>query len=688
MRAAGRLPAGRPPPMFRRHSRSPLGRCACVSRAVLASAVAAAAAFSQESQPAPDGGIPRDLGALSLEDLLKVEVTSASRKSEPIHGVPAAIFVLTHDDLRRSGATSIPEALRLVPGMDVARLDSNRWAVSARGFKDQFANKMLVMIDGRSVYTPLFSGVWWDEVDVPFDDIERIEVIRGPGAAMWGANAVNGVISIITREAAKTQGALLEAGVGNMDKSMLYARYGGHVDNGHWRVYGKYFDRDSTATDTGIDAEDDWQVARGGFRSDLSFGDKDQLLVEGDAYQGDVHNRLVLPSPNPPFQVTPRNLSNIDGWSLLSRWTRRSSENSEFQLSASADGSARETSIFVEDRTTQSIDLQQRFVPFARHEIIWGMSYRSTQADTQGSYVITLSDNHRTDELYGAFVQDDIDLAHDRCRLILGTKFEKNDYTAWEFQPNARLVFTPSNTQTVWASVSRAVRTPSQIEDDVSLVQAVIPGAPNQVVTLFGNGDLNAERLTAYELGYRIQPLEQLALDLATFYNDYSNLIVFEPGTPFLSGGGDLIIPLTADNLTQGHSYGAELAAEWAPRSDTRVKASYSFIELVVDDTPNTPAKQGDEVPENQIRLRVEHDLNEHTELDLGMMYVDSLESGNIDSYFRTDCRAQWRPSTHLSLTLGVQNVFHNGQVEAGPAQFGPSSESRTAAYLKASWNY
>ncbi len=656
--------------------------------AVLAGAVVASGALGQEPLPSTDGGDQGDLSGLSLEDLLQVEVTSASRKSEPVNGVPAAIFVLTHDDLRRSGATSIPEALRLVPGMDVARLDSNRWAVSARGFKDQFANKMLVMIDGRSVYTPLFSGVWWDEVDVPFDDIERIEVIRGPGAAMWGANAVNGVISIITRDAAKTQGALVEAGVGTMDKSMLYARYGGALDNGHWRAWGKYFDRDSTETDTGIDGEDDWNVARGGFRSDLAFGDNDQLLVEGDVYQGAVHNRLVLPSPNPPFQVTPRNHSDIDGWSVLSRWTRRSSENSEFQLSASADGTARDTSIFVEDRTTESIDLQHRFVPLASHEIVWGMSYRSTQADTQGSYVITLGENHRSDELFGAFVQDDIELVADRCKLILGSKFEKNDYTAWEFQPNARLVYTPDSTQTVWVSVSRAVRTPSQVEDDVTLVQAVIPGAPNQVVTLFGNEDLDAERLTAYELGYRIQPLEQLALDLATFYHDYSDLIVFEPGTPFLSGGGDLIIPLTADNLTQGHAYGAELAAEWALRSDTRVTASYSFIDLIVDDTPNTQSDQGDQVPENQIRMRVEHDLNEHTDLDLGLMYVDSLKSGNIDSYFRTDFRAEWRPSLHMSLTLGVQNLFHNGQVEAGPAQFGPSTESRTAAYLKATWSY
>ncbi len=659
-----------------------------MTHAVLAGAVVAPVALGQEPQPSPDDGTQRDLAELSLEDLLQVQVTSASRKSEPVNGVPAAIFVLTHDDLRRSGATSIPEALRLVPGMDVARLDSNRWAVSARGFKNQFANKMLVMIDGRSVYTPLFSGVWWDEVDVPFDDIERIEVIRGPGAAMWGANAVNGVISIITRDAAKTQGALVEAGVGTMDKSMLYARYGGQLDDGHWRAWGKYFDRGSTETDTGIDGEDDWNVARGGFRSDLTFGDKDQLLVEGDVYQGNVHNRLVLPSPNPPFQITPRNHSDIDGWSVLSRWTRRSSEDSEFQLSASADGTARDTSIFVEDRTTESIDLQQRFVPFASHEVVWGVSYRSTQADTQGSYVITLGENHRTDELFGAFVQDDIELVADRCKLILGSKFEKNDYTAWEFQPNARLVFTPDSTQTVWASVSRAVRTPSQVEDDVTLVQAVIPGAPNQVVTLFGSDDLNAERLTAYELGYRIQPTEQLALDLATFYNDYSDLIVFEPGTPFVSGGGDLIIPLTAGNLTQGHAYGAELAAEWALRSDTRVKASYSFIELVVDDTSNTPATQGDAVPENQIRLRVEHDLNDHTDIDLGLMYVDSMKLGNIDSYFRTDCRAEWRPSSHMSLTLGVQNLFHDGQVEDGPAQFGPSTESRTAAYLKASWNY
>lgn len=651
---------------------------------VLLGIVVAAQAGAQQ----PQAGGHRDLGDMSLEELLQVEVTSASRKAEPAIHVPAAIFVLTREDLRRSGATSIPEVLRLVPGMDVARLDSNRWSISARGFKDQFANKMLVLIDGRSVYTPLFSGVWWDEVDVPFDEIERIEVIRGPGAAMWGANAVNGVINIITRDAATTQGALVDAGGGTMDHSLVYMRYGGQLDEGHWRIWGKYLDRDATHLASGADAQDDWHVGRAGFRGDLPLGDRDKLLVEGGVYTGDVHNQLSLPSPNAPFQVAQRNQSEIEGWSLLSRWTRRTGENSELQLTASADSTERDTSIFIEDRTSAALDLQHCFVPFAQHEVVWGLSYRTTHAEAQGSFVLSLRDSRRTDELFGAFVQDEIELAPDRLKLILGSKFEKNDYTGWEYQPNARFVYTPDSTQAYWASISRAVRTPSQVEDDVQLVQTFIPGAPNQVVTLFGNHDLEAEQLIAYELGYRVQPTERLSFDLATFYNDYDKLIVFEPGAPFLSVGGDLIVPLTAENLTQGHAYGAELAAEWAARDDTRLKASYSYIDLVVDDSPNRQSTQGDEVPQNQLRLRVEHDLTENTDLAIGLMYVDSLKAGNIDSYFRTDCRFEWRPSANLRLTLGVQNLFHDGQVEAGPAQFSASTESRTAAYLKATWSY
>lgn len=618
---------------------------------------------------------------------MKIEVTSASRKEEPLNRVPAAIFVLTRDDLRRSGATSIPEALRLVPGMDVARLDSNRWAVSARGFMGQFANKMLVLIDGRSVYTPLFSGVWWDEVDVPFDDIERIEVIRGPGAAMWGSNAVNGVINIITRDSSNTQGALVSAAGGNQDRAMSYARYGGALDDGTWRLWGKYFDRASTDVVTGASAEDDWQMGSGGFRADLLLDAADKLLIEADAHNGEVHNRLFVPSRSAPFQTVTRNLSEISGWSVLSRWTRKTGATSELQLQSYVDGTSRDAGIIVEDRTNESIDLQHRFMPFENNEMIWGLSYRSTRADTQGSFVLSLGDNHRTDNLFGAFVQDEVDLVPDRWKFTLGSKLENNDYTGWELQPNVRLTFTPDDKQTVWASVSRAVRTPSQVEDDVRLVQTFTPGAPNQVVTLFGNHDLEAEQLTAYELGYRVQPTERLSFDLATFYNEYANLITFEAGTPFLSGG-DLIIPLVAQNSTQGHAYGAELAADWAVLSDTRLRLGYSFIDLTVDNTPTAPSVEGSSVPRDQVQMRVQHDLNQNTELDFTLMYVDSMKNGNIEDYIRADTRVEWRPSTHMGLTLGVQNIFHDGQVESHTEQFELSSKSRTAFYLKATWSY
>ncbi|MEO6709128.1 MAG: TonB-dependent receptor, partial [Planctomycetota bacterium] len=652
----------------------------------LATLTLASPALAQELAQPQQPANGEDLYSLSLEDLMQVEVTSASRKSEPLDRVPAAIFVLTHDDLRRSGATSIPEALRLVPGLDVARLDSNRWAVSARGFNNQYSNKLLVLIDGRSVYTPSFSGVYWDAVDVPFEDIERIEIIRGPGAALWGANAVNGVISIITRDSAKTQGALVSAAAGDLDRSMTYARYGGLFDDGSWRVWGKYFDRDATEFTNGSDAQDDWHRASGGFRTDLTLSSKDKLLVEADLYRGEVHNQVSVPSPNPPFQLTSREHTPIEGWSLLSRWTRITGESSELQLQTYVDATSRDQSIFDEQRTDQSIDLQHRFRPFENQEVVWGMSYRSTRADSEGSALITMGDSHRTDNLFGAFLQDEISVVPDRWKLTLGTKLENNDYTGWELQPNARLSWTPDETQIVWGAVSRAVRTPSQAEDDISLVQAIIPGAPNQFVTITGNPDVEAERLTAYEIGYRVRPMPELAFDLATFYNDYDDLINFEQGTPFMSGG-NLIIPVIAKNATKGHSYGAELAADWAMRSDTRMRLGYSYIDVDVDATAATPAPQPDDDPHHQVQLRTTHDLTEHLDLDLTLMYVDSVEKGTIGDYFRTDVRTEWRPTSHMALIVGVQNIFHDGDVEFGAQQFGPSSESRTTFYFKVTWS-
>lgn len=641
-----------------------------------------------QAQQAPVAQAPEQKPQeLSLEALLQIEVTSASRKTQALEDVPAAIFVLTHEDLRRSGATSLPEALRLVPGMDVARLDSNRWAVSSRGFNGQFANKMLVLVDGRSVYTPLFSGVWWDEVGVPFELIERIEVIRGPGAAMWGSNAVNGVISIITRDASQTQGGELSVAAGNLDHATSFARYGDKLGDGYWRVWGEYFNRDSTELSGGVDAEDDWNMGRGGFRGDWTLSDRDTLLVSADAYQGDVHNLLQYPQPTAPFQFVGRHESDIDGWSLLSRWTRTLSDSSELQVQAYAAGEDRDTDLITEDRSNQSIDVQQRFSPIEQHEIVWGLSYHSTQADTQGSFVLTLSDNHRRDDIFAAFVQDEIELVEDLWSLTVGSKFEENDYTGWQAQPNVRLLFTPTARQSVWASVSHAVRTPSQVEDDVTLVQTFIPGAPNQVVTLFGDHELDAEQLTAYELGYRVQPTDRLSFDLATFYNDYSDLITWEQGAPFLSGG-DLIVPLVATNATQGHAYGAELAAEWDVRTDTRLLAAYSYLKLEIDSTPTGPAAANQEAPQNQMSLRMQHDVNENTDLDLTLRYVDELQSGAIKDYFALDGRIEWRPSRNLAVILGAQNVFHDGAEEFGQSQFGASSQSRTAAYLKVSWSF
>ena len=472
------------------------------------------------------------LSSMSIEQLMDIKV-SILGPSETVSQTPAAVSVVTQDDIKRSGARNIPEALRLVPGLDVAQIDSSEWAVSARGFNDQSANKLLVLQDGRSIYTPLFSGVFWDVQDTMMEDIDHIEVVRGPGATVWGENAMNGVINIITKSAEDTQGWLVTGGGGTLERGFADVRYGGKIgDNACYRVYGTYSDHAGANLPDGTEATNSWQMARGGFRVDGNASEQNSFTVQGDGYVGWIRQVLVdLYNPVPPFTESIPDDWQVHGADVLGRWTHTFSDTSDVKLQAYYDYTSRKAAIFDEERHTFDLSLQHEFALGGRNKVVWGLGYHVTTDTEQNNPTISFNPAAQTENLYSGFLQDEIALVKDRLSLTLGSKLEHNDYTGVEYEPGARLLWTPwadsslrsLSSQTFWASVSRAVRTPSRAEESFT---ARYPSNPASPIPVINNGTIGfeSETLMAYEIGYRVQPFEKLSFDLAAYYNDYDDL--------------------------------------------------------------------------------------------------------------------------------------------------------------------
>jgi iron complex outermembrane recepter protein len=618
---------------------------------------------------------PEDLSRykkLRLEDLLDVEVTTASRRAEPIGRSASAVQVITREDIRRSGATNLPEALRLAPNLQVAQVNASQWAVSARGFNNVLANKLLVLIDGRSVYGPLFSGVFWDVQEVMLEDIERIEVVSGPGGTLWGANAVNGVINIITRSASDTQGAFVEAGAGSELRAFAAARFGGSLsDDLRYRVYGKAFERDDTLTRRGGSAHDSWSMAQGGFRTDWRLGGASALVIQGDWY----HAR---PDPS-------GNTIDATGGNALTRFTHTFSETSELQLQLYFDRTRRDNNTgFVNDTNTYDLDLQHSLELGDRNQIVWGLGYRHIHDDVQNLPLFGIFPGHERLAFYSVFGQDTLELWRDRLELTLGAKLERNDYTGWEIQPSARLAWTPSAFQTVWAAVSRAQRTPSRLER--GFTQFLTPG----IVLLQGTERFETEDLLAYELGWRLQPAERLSLSLATFYNQYDHLRSADRGS------GPFGTPFTIKNGARGISYGLELSALYEVASWWRLRAGYTALRKRLDvknghlDQNRADAEYHD--PGHSAQLQSSLDLTERLELNALLRYASKLTdvrasatSVHVPSVLALDLGLVWRLGDQLELSVVGQNLLERRHREFVPASPAPRDVER-GVYGKVTW--
>jgi iron complex outermembrane recepter protein len=665
----------------------------CVALPSLAGAICCAA---EDIQTPPKADY--DLTEQSLDELMKIEVKTSARKEQTISQTAAAITVITQEDIRRSGATTIAEALRMAPGVNVARIDANKWAVSARGFNDFFANKLLVLNDGRSVYTPLFSGVFWDVQDTALEDVDRIEVIRGPGAALWGANAVNGVINIITKSAKDTQGALISGGGGDQENGFGVIRYGGKInENAFYRVYAKYFNRDDFPDSLGRDGADEWAVMRGGFRTDWELSPQNTMTFQGDIYNGQVGQRLVLPTtarpPIVPFNplyylMEAQGLSDVSGGNLLGSWKHSFSDSADLNVQLYYDRTERRDQVHREIRDTYDLDGVQHFTWGDRQEFVAGVGYRYTEDHLSdgkaGTGTIVFNPLSRGDQLFSTFIQDEITLIERRLRLTVGSKLEHNDYTGWEVQPSTRLLWTPNEKNSLWGAVSRAVRTPSRFEHDIRAHFSVIPTGPASVtyLDLLGNPSYHSERLIAYEIGYRVHPLEHASFDLALFYNDYDDLRTIE-GAP----GG--LVPL---NNMRGETYGAEFSANFTITKDWKLSAGYTALKMQLHQNspaaiPGSENAEGDS-PQNQLHLRSFLDLPYHLQFDNMVYYVDKLANRGVPSYVRWDVRLGWRPTPNFELSLNVQNLLDDRHPEFGPNYLVSPTEIERSIYAKATWRF
>ncbi len=631
---------------------------------------------------------------LNVEDLLNIEVTSVSKKAKSLNDSPAAIFVITQDDIKRIGATSIPEALRLSPGLDVSRIDANKWAISARGFNGRFSNKLLVLIDGRNTYTRAFAGVYWENQDVMLEDVDRIEVIRGPGATLWGANAVNGVINIITKHSKETQGGLLVAGGGTEDQGFGAFRYGGKLSSDTTaRAYIKGFIRDENTFQAGDDAGDAWDKVQGGFRVDTQPTALDNLTIQGDAYRSMINQSTTLPQLTAPFQTKTNETIETFGGNLLARHQHAFSSTSDYSLQFFYDFYHRDDAFAKESRSVIDIDFQHRFALLDWNDIVWGAAYRFTHDNVQINHLTAINfidPTSRNDQLFSAFLQDEITLVDDTLWLTLGSKFEHNDYSGFEIQPTARLMWAPHHQHRLWGAISRAVRTPSRLDHDVNILARVLPTQPLPLAAILkGNDQFDSEHVLSYELGYRSTVIDNISVDITAFYNDYSSLLSLETNA-LEPKSGFFELSNTISNSSKAQTYGFEIATTWQMLDWWRWDANYSLLITDFENQTNT----NDLSPKHRISLRSAIAPKKDIDLDILFRYVDSskvvgiIGTTTIPSYFSMDVNLTWRPINDIEISLVGQNLLADHHLEYRQESFTEKTEIDRGMYGKVSWKF
>ena len=633
-----------------------------------------------------------DLTELSLEELMNVEVTSVSKKAQVKTSAASAITVITAEDIRRGGFTVIPEALRTVPGLSVGRVDANRWAISARGNAGLFANKLLVLIDGRSVYTPTFGGTYWDTQDYPIEDVERIEVIRGPGGTIWGANAVNGVINIITKNSEDTQGGLLSAYAGNREAGIT-GRFGGKVgDETHYRVYARGYGFSDYDIDKTYDGNDEWQQGRFGFRADSEPTENDTLRVSGDFYLESNEQGAFNPAFVPTFKHVYYKQS---GGNVLLNWDRKISDDANFSVKGYYQGDAREF-LIEETRHTADIELQTNFVLMENVSVTSGATYRYSTAhigSRSAGLAISFKDNDEDFHIASAFGQLQWDLFDGKLSLIAGTKVGYNNWSDFEYQPSGRFIVTPIEGHAIWGAVSRAVRTPTQAERSLSLPLPIPPAFPPFTTVVTGNNDVRSEDLLSFEMGYRFFPFERFNFEVSVFWNEYENGSSFQPIAP----APPPTVNVAFGNQLESTVRGVETEVNILPLSWWRIKMAYSYLDID-EDVPSSSfvfSKAKQDNPKHQFNVESFFELPMDFEFDVAVYYVDGLpgvvptgETDNVEQYVRLDLRLGYKPTDWAEFSLVGQNLTDTRHYEGNDFTLGQSTQVPRSGYAKVTLTY
>ncbi len=582
------------------------------------------------------------LKKLNLEDLMNLEVTSVSKRSEKLIEAASAIQVITNEDIRHSGVKTLAEALKLAANLQVAQVNSSQWAISARGFNNVLANKLLVLIDGRTVYTPMYAGVFWDVQNVMLEDVERIEVISGPGGTLWGANAVNGVINIITKNSANTKGLYGEAAYGNAMPGSASLRYGGKIAKGlTYRAYATGYRMSNTLDTNHLSAKDEWAMGQGGLRMDWNASEKDQLSLLANAYYG---------RPNPDGDTTAIIAS---GDNATAKWNHKFSEKADFQLQVYYDHTWRDFgNKFTEDLKTYDIDWQNRYQLGKRHTITYGLGYRQMEHNVTNLPLFGFTPGYKTLRLYSGFLQYEVMIIKEHLKFTLGSKVEHNTYTQFQYLPNARLTFTPNKRQTIWAAASRAVRNPARIDREFSV--SLFQNFP----IIMGSDSFKSETVMAYELGWRSQFFKKLSVSVSGFYNVYDNLRSAEPGPPPFG------YPITFANGVKGETYGAELSFSGQITRWWNLRGGYTFLRKDLVVKPNSKDLNGASAesndPEHQALLQSSISLPYNFEFGTVARYVGELPKPNVPYYIGLDLKLGWKLGKVLELSIVGQNLVYD----------------------------
>jgi iron complex outermembrane receptor protein len=656
-------------------------------------------------QPDPGHTDPATLKLLSLEQLSAMEVTTPSKEPQPAMRAPVAIYVVTGEDIRRSGATSIPEALRGAPGVEVARIDGNKWSIGIRGFGSRLSRSVLVLIDGRTVYTSLFAGTYWEVQDTFMDDIDRIEVIRGPGGTIWGPNAVNGVINVITKSSKDTNGVRVAVLSGNEEQGNAAVRYGGgNGRNLNYRFYAKGFTR---GPEDHPDQQnfDDWRAAQGGFRLDWDRNQRDTFTLQGDIYAEKAGERVSATSYTAPFSRIIDGNADLSGGNILARWNRTNANGGNTQAQIYYDRTDRREPNVADIRNTFDADFLQRFRVPGRQQISWGLGARVINIENpvvvSGLEFVPFK---RSDWLLTAFLQDEIGIVQNRLSLILGTKFLRTNFTGLELEPSARILWTPSDRHTFWAAYTHAVRTPSDSEENFFLSGYL--GATPAGVPFFARFNANTsfapEQLNGYELGYRRLFQKNLYIDFASFLNHYHNLFSEEiAGSVFpeaIPAPAHLLLPAQFRNSLYGRTEGFEIAPEWRPYNFWRLRASYSLLNMHLrtatgaPEVGTAPVIEGSS-PKHEVTVQSGFDVSKTAQFDLRYRYVSALPDPtgvpgeNVRAYSTGDVRFAWRVRPEFELALVGQNLLQPSHVEA----YGDPSTTVgiiRSGYVKLTWTH